>query len=128
MLLDDGGRPWLIDFDEATIAPREVDLMLVELGVMFDAPSPRRTASCSATGYGRDVRHRPRARHPLRVRPRHRRRRLVFSRRPRRDPADPAPFRMLDGILGPHGLVTLVEKELERLPHSPTLADTKEER
>ena len=40
VLLDDSGRPWLIDFDEATIAPREVDLMLVELGVMFDAPDP----------------------------------------------------------------------------------------
>jgi spectinomycin phosphotransferase len=127
VLLDDGGRPWLIDFDEATIAPREVDLMLVELGVMFDAPLTEKHRELFRDGYGRDIDID--------------RERVIrfgcvraiedatssFLAALDGDPADPAPFRMLDGILGPHGLVTLVEKELERLPHSPALADTKEE-
>ena len=52
VLLDDHGRPWLIDLDEATTAPREVDMVLIELGVLPSRPihAPDRHAFWS--GYG----------------------------------------------------------------------------
>ncbi|PJJ70953.1 spectinomycin phosphotransferase [Diaminobutyricimonas aerilata] len=49
------GRPWLIDFDEATTAPREVDLMLIELGVIFSRPVTDTQRAAFRSGYGADA-------------------------------------------------------------------------
>ena len=52
VLLDEHGHPWLIDLDEATTAPREIDMVLIELGVLPSRPilPPDRHAFWS--GYG----------------------------------------------------------------------------
>ncbi len=126
VLLDVDGRPWLIDFDEAAVAPRELDLMLVELGVLFDAPLTDAHRALFRDGYGRDVEiDRARIARFGCVRAVEDATSAFLSARDGA-PLDPAPFRMLDGILGPQGLVSLVESELERLPHSPQLTDTKD--
>lgn len=128
VLLDEDGRPWLIDFDEASIAPRELDLMLVELGVLFDTPLTDAHRALFREGYGTDI-----------VVDRQRIARFgcvravedataAFLAARHADPSDPAPSRMLDGILGPQGLVTLVESELQRLPPSRGFTDTKVDR
>ena len=52
VLLDEHGHPWLIDLDEATTAHREIDMVLVEFGVLPSRPihAPDRHAFWS--GYG----------------------------------------------------------------------------
>ena len=52
VLLDEHGHPWLIDLDEATTAHREIDMVLIELGVLPSRPirPPDRRAFWS--GYG----------------------------------------------------------------------------
>lgn len=52
VVVDDGGRPWLIDLDEATVAPREVDLVLVELGVLPGLPVEPEHRAAFRAGYG----------------------------------------------------------------------------
>ena len=52
VVLDDRGRPWLIDFDDAVRAPREVDLMLVHPGVLFGRPITEDERSAFDEGYG----------------------------------------------------------------------------
>lgn len=52
VVVDGSRRPWLIDFDEATVAPREVDLMLVELGVIFSVPITDEQRAEFREGYG----------------------------------------------------------------------------
>ncbi|GAA4677594.1 phosphotransferase enzyme family protein [Frondihabitans cladoniiphilus] len=52
VLVDDAGQPWLIDFDDAVTAPREVDLMLVELGVLFTMPVTDTDRRAFHSGYG----------------------------------------------------------------------------
>jgi spectinomycin phosphotransferase len=54
VVIDESGRPWLIDFDQASIAPREVDLMLIELGVIFSAPVTDVQRRAFRSGYGED--------------------------------------------------------------------------
>jgi spectinomycin phosphotransferase len=54
LIIDEAGQSWLIDFDEASIAPREVDLMLVELGVIFSAPITDVQRRSFRAGYGDD--------------------------------------------------------------------------
>lgn len=116
VVVDAQGRPWFIDFDEAAVAPREVDLMLVELGVLFAMPLAERHRRRFRDGYGHDaavdeeriarfgcvraiedvvsvVRHELEGTAPIGVD------RLAA----------------LDGMLGPHGLVTLAERALDRL-------------
>ncbi|WP_285062666.1 aminoglycoside phosphotransferase family protein [Frigoribacterium sp. ME-P-080] len=55
VVVDPEGRPWLIDLDEATVAPREVDLVLVELGVLPGLPVEPEHRAAFRTGYGDDV-------------------------------------------------------------------------
>jgi spectinomycin phosphotransferase len=52
VLVDDDGQPWLIDFDDAVVAPREVDLMLIELGVLFTMPVSDVDRRAFHRGYG----------------------------------------------------------------------------
>ncbi|MBF4576996.1 aminoglycoside phosphotransferase family protein [Frondihabitans sp. VKM Ac-2883] len=52
VVLDADGRPWLIDFDDAVRAPREVDLMLVELGVLFSVVISDSDREAFRLGYG----------------------------------------------------------------------------
>ncbi|WP_210505951.1 aminoglycoside phosphotransferase family protein [Naasia sp. SYSU D00057] len=113
VVLDEGGRPWLIDFDEATIAPREVDLMLVELGVLFSMPIDDEQRRAFRSGYG-DV-------------PLDEQRIARFGCMRAIEDVSATMHRLLsgssaeaethlailDGILGPHGLVTLTEQYLE---------------
>ncbi|MET4053572.1 spectinomycin phosphotransferase [Frigoribacterium sp. PvP054] len=56
VVVDTAGRPWLIDLDEATVAPREVDLVLVELGVLPGLPVTEADRTAFRLGYGDDVR------------------------------------------------------------------------
>ncbi|MFC7432098.1 MULTISPECIES: phosphotransferase enzyme family protein [unclassified Agrococcus] len=116
VVVDVQGRPWLIDFDEAAVAPREVDLMLVELGVLFAMPLDESHRARFRDGYGTDA-------------PIDEERVARFGCvRAIEDVAsvvhhaldDTAPIGVdrleaLDGMLGPHGLVTLAERALERL-------------
>lgn len=116
VVLDADGRPWFIDFDEAAVAPREVDLMLVELGVLFAMPIEDAHRRRFRSGYGTDA-------------PIDEERIARFGCvRAIEDVAsvvehalaDTAPLGVdrvaaLDGMLGPHGLVTLAERALDRL-------------
>lgn len=52
VLVDADGQPWLIDFDDAVFAPREVDLMLIELGVLFALPVSDLDREAFHRGYG----------------------------------------------------------------------------
>lgn len=52
VLLDGRGHPWLIDLDEATTAHREIDLMLVELGVLPGRPIQPSDREAFWSGYG----------------------------------------------------------------------------
>ncbi|MWV48622.1 phosphotransferase [Rathayibacter sp. VKM Ac-2803] len=107
IVIDEARRPWLIDFDESTVAPREVDLLLVELGVIVARPITDAQRRAFRSGYGET---------------------LIDDERIARfgcvravedvtaaflAPAGPHD---LAGQLGPHGLVSLVETALERLP------------
>ncbi|QCR20221.1 phosphotransferase enzyme family protein [Agrococcus sp. SGAir0287] len=116
VVVDLEGRPWLIDFDEAAVAPREVDLMLVELGVLFSMPLDESHRERFRAGYGLDA--------PI---DEERIARFGCVRAiedvaavVRHALADTAPVGVdraaaLDGMLGPHGLVTLAERALDRL-------------
>jgi spectinomycin phosphotransferase len=116
VVLDADGRPWFIDFDESAVAPREVDLMLVELGVLFSIPIGPEHRRRFREGYGADA-----AVDELRI--------VRFGCvRAVEDvasvfrhaihgaaPVGVDPLASLEGMLGEHGLVTLVERELDRL-------------
>ena len=52
VLLDEHGHPWLIDLDEATTAHREVDMVLIELGVLPTVPIHPTDRQAFWTGYG----------------------------------------------------------------------------
>lgn len=52
VVVDEHGRPWLIDFDDAVEAPREVDLHLIELGVLFSLPISDEQRADFRRGYG----------------------------------------------------------------------------
>lgn len=116
VVVDPSGRPWLIDFDEATVAPREADLMLIELGVLFSRPISESERRAFRAGYGTDavideariarfgcVRAVEDVTSTYRA---------VFAGNLAVD-IDRVSF--VDGMLGPHGLVTLVEADLRRL-------------
>jgi len=51
VLLDDDGRVWFVDWDEATLAPRERDLMFVVGGISATLVGPQEEAHFFA-GYG----------------------------------------------------------------------------
>lgn len=116
VVVDAWGGPWFIDFDEAAVAPREVDLMLVELGVLFAVPLDASHRRRFRDGYGRDA--------PVDD---ERIARFGCVRAiedvasvVRHELAGTAPIGVdrlstLDGMLGPHGLVTLAEGALDRL-------------
>ena len=52
VLLDEHGHPWLIDLDEATTAHREIDLVLIELGVLPSRPIQPPDRGAFWSGYG----------------------------------------------------------------------------
>ena len=52
VLLDEHGHPWLIDLDEATTAHREVDMVLIELGVLPSRPIHPSDRHAFWSGYG----------------------------------------------------------------------------
>jgi len=52
VLLDEHGHPWLIDLDEATTAHREVDMILIELGVLPSRPIHPSDRHAFWSGYG----------------------------------------------------------------------------
>ena len=52
VLLDEHGHPWLIDFDEATTAHREIDMVLIELGVLPRRPILLADRHAFWSGYG----------------------------------------------------------------------------
>jgi len=52
VLVDGDGRPWLIDWDDARLAPRECDLMFVVGGLFADAPVGARELAWFGEGYG----------------------------------------------------------------------------
>jgi len=126
VVVDPAGRPWLIDLDEATVAPREVDLVLVELGVLPGLPVEPEHRTAFRAGYGDDVQLDDdritrfgcvRALEDVTA---------VFSalegaHSAQRD-ADLVGVRAgLDDLLGPRGLVSLVEERLapEARPPAP---------
>ncbi len=55
LLLGPDARVWLIDWDDAVLAPRELDLMFVIRGVVATAPVGRREQSLFFEGYGAAV-------------------------------------------------------------------------
>jgi spectinomycin phosphotransferase len=119
VVVDPAGRPWLIDLDEATVAPREVDLVLVDLGVLPGLPVEPEHRAAFRAGYGDDVRLDDdritrfgcvRALEDVTA---------VFAalegaHSPQHD-GDLLGVRAgLDDLLGPRGLVSLVEERLAR--------------
>jgi len=52
VLVDDDGQVWLLDWDEAVLAPRERDLMFVVGGVLTDAPVTAEQQRWFFEGYG----------------------------------------------------------------------------
>lgn len=52
VLIDPDGQVWLIDWDDAVLAPQERDLMFVVHGVLADAPVSDREQSWFFEGYG----------------------------------------------------------------------------
>ena len=52
VLLDEHGHPWLIDLDEATTAHREIDMVLIELGVLPSRPIHLADRHAFWGGYG----------------------------------------------------------------------------
>ncbi|WP_344794776.1 aminoglycoside phosphotransferase family protein [Frondihabitans peucedani] len=52
VVVDDAGQPWLIDFDDAVRAPKEVDLLLVDPGVLFVHRPSAADLEAFARGYG----------------------------------------------------------------------------
>jgi spectinomycin phosphotransferase len=115
VIVDESGQPWLIDFDDAVEAPREVDLMLIELGVLFTQPIADADRTAFRSGYGdvevdeeriirfgcvRAVEDLVETAHEL----------LTGE-------TDTPPAELLalvDGILSPNGLAGLVEERLSR--------------
>ena len=116
VVVDGEGRPWLIDFDEATVAPREADLMLVELGVLFSRPISAAERADFRRGYGADavIDERRIARFGCvrAIEDVASTFRAAFTADIAAEIDYPA---FLGGMLGPDGLVTLVEADLRRL-------------
>ncbi|QHC69204.1 aminoglycoside phosphotransferase family protein [Rathayibacter sp. VKM Ac-2801] len=134
VVIDEAGRPWLIDFDEATVAPREVDLLLIELGVIYSRPITDGQRSAFRSGYGEALIDDERIIRFGCVRavedvaatvalaladpgPEEREAAPVPASRLGRAASAlpvPTPLDLLAGQLGPHGLVSLVETALRR--------------
>lgn len=116
VLVDDLGQPWLIDFDDAVVAPREVDLMLIELGVLFTMPIGAVDREAFHSGYGPiDLDHDRilrfgcvRAIEDLLDAVRD-----LLVGHPAHLPADLET--LVDGVLSPRGLAGLVESRLSRM-------------
>lgn len=115
VVIDENGRPWLIDFDDATVAPREVDLLLVELGVIFARPITELQRRAFRAGYGETLIDDERIARFGCVRAIEDVATTVLRTV---DAPEEAQHELLDGQLGPHGLVSLVETALDRLGHS----------
>ncbi|PPH81781.1 hypothetical protein C5C82_16285 [Rathayibacter sp. AY1D5] len=134
VVIDESGRPWLIDFDEATVAPREADLLLIELGVIYSRPISDVQRSAFRAGYGEALIDDERIVRFGCVRavedvaatvalaladpePEEREAASVPASRLGRAALAlpvPTPLDLLVGQLGPHGLVSLVETALRR--------------
>lgn len=134
VVIDESGRPWLIDFDEATVAPREADLLLIELGVIYSRPISDVQRSAFRAGYGEALIDDERIVRFGCVRavedvaatvalaladpePEEREAAPVPASRLGRAASAlpvPTPLDLLAGQLGPHGLVSLVETALRR--------------
>lgn len=129
VILDSAGGPWLIDFDDSTVAPREVDLMLIELGVLFSLPISDEQRRRFRAGYGHDA-------------PVDEERLVRFGavraiedlvwtlyRALDDDPRAPVGYdETLDGMLGPAGQMAAVERALDRLDTNPPRTTSKEQR
>ena len=113
VVLDEAGQPWLIDFDDATIAPREVDLVLIELGVIFSQPITDADRRAFYDGYGPIDLDQDRITRFGCVRAIED---VCTTMIELAETADPERTRalsaVLDGILGQQGLVALVEARL----------------
>ena len=122
VVVDPAGRPWLIDLDEATVAPREVDLVLVELGVLPGLPVEPEHRAAFRRGYGDDVRldHDRITRFGC-VRALEDVTAVFAALEGAHSPqhsGDLVGVRAgLDALLGPSGLVSLVEERLSRASH-----------
>ncbi|NQX05077.1 aminoglycoside phosphotransferase family protein [Rathayibacter sp. VKM Ac-2856] len=113
VVIDEHGSPWLIDFDEATVAPREVDLLLIELGVIFARPITDAQRRAFRAGYGETLIDDERIARFGCVRAVEDVTSTVLRSL---DPAQEEEQReLLAGQIGPHGLVSLVETALDRL-------------
>lgn len=125
VILDAAGTPWLIDFDESTVAPREVDLMLVELGVLFSVPIDEEQRSAFRAGYGEDA---PIDEERLaRFGAMRAVEDLVWTLHRALDRDERAPVdydETLDGMLGAAGQMAMVERALDRLGSSRTAPAT----
>jgi spectinomycin phosphotransferase len=117
VVIDAHGSPWLIDFDEATVAPREVDLLLVELGVIFARPITDAQRRAFRAGYGETLIDDERIARFGCVRAVEDVAATVLrSLAPARTTTEEEERRaLLEGQLGQHGLVSLVETALDRL-------------
>ena len=110
------GRPWLIDFDEATVAPREVDLLLIELGVIFSQPISDEQRRAFRSGYGATAIDDSRIARFGCVRAIEDAAATAHAALDSEDPGEAREsLESLEGQLGPHGLVSLVETALDRL-------------
>ncbi|QHC57493.1 aminoglycoside phosphotransferase family protein [Rathayibacter sp. VKM Ac-2760] len=113
VVIDGQRHPWLIDFDEAAIAPREVDLHLVELGVIYSRPITDAQRRAFRAGYGESLIDDERIIRFGCVRAIEDAASTVLRAL---DPAQQEQHHeLLAGQLGPHGLVSLVETALDRL-------------
>ena len=114
VLLDEHGHPWLIDLDEATTAHREIDMVLIELGVLPSRPihPPDRQAFWS--GYGAFDLDETRLTRFGCVRALEDITSVFRSIITNSDVADMVMLRAtLHDLLGPKGLIALVEERLD---------------
>ena len=113
VLLGDAGTVWLVDWDDAVLAPRELDLMFVIGGVLASAPVTGEEQSWFFDGYGDS--HLDRDLDPYRLAYYRCTRALIdlvdwatWAADPSRPESDRAEARdIVDGLISPTGLVTL---------------------
>ena len=117
LLLGDHGEVWLVDWDDAVLAPREVDLMFVLGGVLAFAPVTRTEQDAFFEGYGPVEPDPERLAYHLSVRA------LVDVADWAATAADPArgsaarseALSIVRGLVSPTGLVTLAAAALREL-------------
>ena len=113
VLLDEQGHPWLIDLDEATTAHREIDMVLIELGVLPDRPIDPLDRHAFRSGYGEFDLDETRLTRFGCIRALEDVISVFRSLRKRPDAADAEILRAtLLSLLGPKGLIALVEVRL----------------